>query len=210
MKRLLHISTLLSLLLIIAVMLISGCETKKPHPTLPGAHADSWMDDTSVDFHGNVSLATGFSGCENCHGTDFSGGPSGVACSDCHGIGQQNCLSCHTRLQAHASFACTRNLRAYTLLCEVLDNTRLGVRLQTVEQLRAARKEAQETVGSQVELLSAVEVKRRSQILVSLNDTAQQLVFSHFLFTQPTACDRSFTALSRPGHYSNLPVGAVA
>lgn len=81
--------------LILAIVLLAGCESRKASPTLPGAHPGDWMDIASPDFHGSVALSTGVEGCRTCHGLDFSGGKSGIACTECHGSGQENCVVCH-------------------------------------------------------------------------------------------------------------------
>ncbi|UCH61810.1 MAG: CxxxxCH/CxxCH domain-containing protein [Fidelibacterota bacterium] len=49
-------------------------------------HPDKW-DDPSDAFHGDKIRAVGLSGCVQCHGEKFSGGTSGVACSECHSDG---------------------------------------------------------------------------------------------------------------------------
>jgi|GEM_PF-873588 len=51
-------------------------------------HPDNWGDPA---VHGPVVKAapgteSGFSNCQVCHGTDFSGNGSGVACASCHGV----------------------------------------------------------------------------------------------------------------------------
>lgn len=79
----------------VAVLSLAACDQRKPNPTLPGAHPDSWMVQSSADFHGAVVLATGLTGCSSCHGQDYTGGKSGIACTDCHGVGNSNCTACH-------------------------------------------------------------------------------------------------------------------
>jgi hypothetical protein len=50
-----------------------------------GGHPDGWERPASASFHGHSVEAMGPSGCADCHGGDYSGGWSGVACSSCHG-----------------------------------------------------------------------------------------------------------------------------
>jgi predicted CxxxxCH...CXXCH cytochrome family protein len=42
------------------------------------------MEKSAANFHGRKDLAVGSEFCTECHGEDYSGGTSGVACSDCH------------------------------------------------------------------------------------------------------------------------------
>ncbi len=62
------------------------------------AEAD-FIDPSNYNYHGKVlwDSAWDFSRCRNCHGSDLSGGFTGVACTDCHseenGIGY--CANCH-------------------------------------------------------------------------------------------------------------------
>lgn len=62
-------------------------------------HADP--DWSSRDHHGLAALASpGPSACGACHGTDLSGGPTGISCSTCHeaaGVAswQSDCTFCH-------------------------------------------------------------------------------------------------------------------
>lgn len=72
-----------------------GCSEQKTHPTLPGAHPVSWMNESSADFHGNVVTANGYESCVVCHGEDFAGGKVGVSCIDCHRESAMNCITCH-------------------------------------------------------------------------------------------------------------------
>jgi predicted CxxxxCH...CXXCH cytochrome family protein len=54
------------------------------------------MDTNSVDFHGKLVFSAGATMCQACHGDDFSGGESGIACGKCHAPGQSaSCVRCH-------------------------------------------------------------------------------------------------------------------
>ncbi len=85
-------------------------------------HAEGWNlpDRHGAEAKGDPAAGGGLQGCRDCHGNDFAGGTSGVACASCHGIaaphplggwseggpdhrtaGEGNapvCASCHTEL----------------------------------------------------------------------------------------------------------------
>jgi len=84
-----------SLLFLWAICLHAGCSEEKVVPTLPKAHPQSWMDKTSIDFHGDVVNSRGYVGCDVCHGNDFAGGRVGVSCVECHQKQVGLCTSCH-------------------------------------------------------------------------------------------------------------------
>ncbi len=72
-------------------------------------HPPGILDPTSPDFHG-AKLASenwNFSICQNCHGSDFSGGKAGVSCLSCHPQGPTACSTCHgltgPKTNAHAT-----------------------------------------------------------------------------------------------------------
>ena len=50
----------------------------------PSGHPYGWFDKNSSNYHGARIASEGSISCTVCHGSDFSGGISGVACSDCH------------------------------------------------------------------------------------------------------------------------------
>lgn len=60
-------------------------------------HPDGILDPASTEFHGadlsrrNWDFAT----CAQCHGSDFTGGASGVSCVQCHAEGPTACTTCH-------------------------------------------------------------------------------------------------------------------
>lgn len=60
-------------------------------------HPGGILDPGSADFHGAALADTGwdFALCASCHGQDFAGGASGVACTDCHADGPTACSTCH-------------------------------------------------------------------------------------------------------------------
>jgi hypothetical protein len=57
------------------------------HAGGPSGHPDPdvwWRNENSLLFHGRVVLTEGDERCQSCHGDDFAGGTSGVACTLCH------------------------------------------------------------------------------------------------------------------------------
>ncbi|MBE7450006.1 MAG: CxxxxCH/CxxCH domain-containing protein [Kofleriaceae bacterium] len=60
-------------------------------------HAPGVLDPASAGFHGAELAARGWdlALCAQCHGADFGGGPSGVACTTCHERGPDACDTCH-------------------------------------------------------------------------------------------------------------------
>jgi len=72
-----------------ALALSPGCSStaNKDAATNPdtGKHPAGW---SSPDVHGATAkkLADGFSTCQFCHGTDYSGGIAGTSCFTCHGV----------------------------------------------------------------------------------------------------------------------------
>lgn len=62
-----------------------------------GVHPVGFLDEASGDFHGTVLAERGWDldTCARCHGDDFTGGTSHVACTDCHAAGPTACVTCH-------------------------------------------------------------------------------------------------------------------
>ncbi len=60
-------------------------------------HAPGILDPASPNFHATVlqQLNWSFPLCASCHGSDFSGGVSGVSCLGCHVAGPTACVTCH-------------------------------------------------------------------------------------------------------------------
>jgi predicted CxxxxCH...CXXCH cytochrome family protein len=48
------------------------------------SHPPEWNDTSAENFHGKKVLAAGNESCQGCHGVDYQGGNSGIACNDCH------------------------------------------------------------------------------------------------------------------------------
>ena len=68
---------------LLSIILLSSCSTETdPLPSV--THPEEWNESSSEQFHGNKVLTVGSEFCTSCHGADYSGGRSGVACSDCH------------------------------------------------------------------------------------------------------------------------------
>jgi predicted CxxxxCH...CXXCH cytochrome family protein len=79
------------------LLLMSGCGDRNPKAVLDGdtgQHFAGWLP----IGHAEAAKADA-SVCTECHGADFSGGISGVACASCHVNGSPlthtNCTSCH-------------------------------------------------------------------------------------------------------------------
>ena len=53
------------------------CHVNFPHPAY-------WTKPDSLLYHGNIVENSGDAACRLCHGSDLSGGNTGVACADCH------------------------------------------------------------------------------------------------------------------------------
>ena len=70
-------------ILSILILLIISC-SKNADPLPSVTHPMEWNISGSDQFHGDKVLVAGSGSCTSCHGIDFSGGPSGVACADCH------------------------------------------------------------------------------------------------------------------------------
>jgi hypothetical protein len=69
--------------LAISLFVIWSC-SKDADPIPSVSHPPEWNEPGSEIFHGNKVLAVGSETCIPCHGADYSGGTSGIACSDCH------------------------------------------------------------------------------------------------------------------------------
>src|SRR5512137_383041 len=85
------------MLLLIGLVAFAGCGTPNDQNTFDsdaGKHFDGWTVAQHVP-----AARTDSESCKECHGSDFSGGKSGIACVDCHLNGfpltKTNCASCH-------------------------------------------------------------------------------------------------------------------
>ncbi len=69
------------------IMLAAACSTASKDRVIDpatGRHAAGW---SGAGTHGAAAKkADGFSSCQECHGSDFSGGMADTACSSCHGV----------------------------------------------------------------------------------------------------------------------------
>jgi len=91
---------LYSLVLFGFMLFIYGCsEVKKDLAVAPSPelHPSGWVDPSSADFHGKWFSANDWNlnGCKSCHGSDYSGGTSGVSCNTCHTGTPESCNTCH-------------------------------------------------------------------------------------------------------------------
>ena len=80
-------------ILLAAALVSASCAELKnelPAPVAPGVnvHDPSWSDQSSSGFHGKQLLAAvpswNDASCRACHGGNYAGGSSGVACFKCH------------------------------------------------------------------------------------------------------------------------------
>jgi predicted CxxxxCH...CXXCH cytochrome family protein len=91
-------AAVLGSLLLMGALLIVSCGTsnsKSPFDADSGAHPAGWLP----KGHADAAKADGSSTCMECHGSDLSGGISGVSCLSCHVNGSPftltGCTSCH-------------------------------------------------------------------------------------------------------------------
>ena len=68
-------------------------------------HRPGILDPASSDFHGQLvrDEKYDFGVCQSCHGTDYSGGSSGVSCLSCHTGGPTACSTCHSAIAISGS-----------------------------------------------------------------------------------------------------------
>ena len=91
-------AAVLGSLLLMGALLIVSCGTsnsKSPFDADSGEHPAGWLP----KGHADAAKADGGSACMECHGSDLSGGISGVSCLSCHVNGnplvKKDCTSCH-------------------------------------------------------------------------------------------------------------------
>ncbi|MFH1701727.1 MAG: CxxxxCH/CxxCH domain-containing protein [Candidatus Zixiibacteriota bacterium] len=83
------------LILAPVILLLGGCESDEQLVSESKYHPSGWTSFPADESHGVQALKTGILNCYDCHGNDFSGGIAQVACAECHGYGQDNCVACH-------------------------------------------------------------------------------------------------------------------
>ncbi len=66
----------------ISTLFFACSDDKNPLPSK--THPESWMQQTSENFHGKKVATVGYSSCTSCHGADLSGGEAKTACITCH------------------------------------------------------------------------------------------------------------------------------
>jgi hypothetical protein len=64
-------------------LFISAC-SEDADPLQSVSHPLDWNNAEAENFHGAKVLAVGAESCQSCHGLNYQGGESGVACADCH------------------------------------------------------------------------------------------------------------------------------
>jgi predicted CxxxxCH...CXXCH cytochrome family protein len=74
-----------------------------------GVHESGILNPNDDEFHSLIvrDANWNFAVCQQCHGTDLSGGKAGVSCNQCHGFqvasdGSTTCSSCHGSAQTPA------------------------------------------------------------------------------------------------------------
>ncbi len=77
------------------------------HANGPSGHPAGWADPT---LHGvsakavpNAATMSGFSTCQACHGSDFSGGTANIGCASCHGGSAPHPISWITGTYTHTN-----------------------------------------------------------------------------------------------------------
>lgn len=70
-------------ILALPVIVFSSCSEDRS-PSNYQTHAQVWGEPASPGFHGPAAVQSENQGCAGCHGADFRGGTSGVACHQCH------------------------------------------------------------------------------------------------------------------------------
>ena len=66
-----------------ALLAVAGCVERRS-PIEIKAHPESWVETSSVDFHGIRVEENGPAGCVGCHGADLQGSADVPGCNDCH------------------------------------------------------------------------------------------------------------------------------
>ena len=73
----------LSILITICLIIFWSC-SKDADPIQSVTHPPGWTEQGTDNFHGKKVFEIKSEFCTSCHGDDYSGGESGVACADCH------------------------------------------------------------------------------------------------------------------------------
>ena len=73
---------LIGFIFILAIFLYS-CSEKQSTLDV-GTHPEDWNNPQSEIFHAKTVLEAGSESCQDCHGSDYLGGTSGVSCYQCH------------------------------------------------------------------------------------------------------------------------------
>lgn len=101
-------------LMVITALSYQGCsELDKTATVAPelGIHPTGWADtnnQSSDNFHGKYIYNNKqwlLTACRTCHGSDYTGGSTGVSCLTCHtrSNGPENCRTCHGGVSGHAN-----------------------------------------------------------------------------------------------------------
>ncbi len=101
-------------LLMVVTLSYQGCSQLDTDAVLApelGIHPSGWGDTLDLqnpNFHAQYIQANklwNLVGCRSCHGTDYTGGNTGVSCRTCHtsSSGPQSCRLCHGGVSGHAN-----------------------------------------------------------------------------------------------------------
>jgi len=112
--------TMAGLILLGGLLFMAGCSSSDPNSNSPyyaaSGHPDNWLP----AGHMNSAVADK-SACAECHGTDYTGGISGVSCDQCHlgGVNSVHPLDWGTSINsAHATYVNTNgNMACATAYC---------------------------------------------------------------------------------------------
>lgn len=74
---------IIGFIFVLAIFLYS-CSEKQDALDV-GTHPEGWNNPQSEIFHAKTVVEAGSENCQDCHGTDYLGGTSGVSCYQCHG-----------------------------------------------------------------------------------------------------------------------------
>lgn len=74
---------------------LSGCSARKARPTQLRVHPTNWLAEHPNFVFSNTLEAEYGRSCQSCHGTDYTGGTSGVSCAGCHHQRRDACTGCH-------------------------------------------------------------------------------------------------------------------
>ena len=100
---------LVYLIVILGILSLTSCsdlDTNIPPPPYVSVHGEGVDSIDSPNWHGNLVKQYNYNlmVCQDCHGTDYSGGLVEQSCLGCHvlPLGPENCTTCHGSLESSA------------------------------------------------------------------------------------------------------------